>query len=494
MDPESTGPRSLAERFRPGRTRWGVRKRATASAVVVVAGALLVAGSILLILLQTYLSASTETAALRKADDVIAQMADHDVEEAAEYIMTTAHAGQYVQILTPAGTVFASSDSAGAEQPVTSLRPSAGEVLTQKVPGLPELGDSDDFLVVAKGVPVRGKTYTVAVASTVQVQADTVSTVAWLMLGLTPVLLAAVGLLVWELVGRSLQQVQRIRRQVSRINVHRLSGRVDVPPTADEITALALTMNSMLDRLQASEQEQRRFVSDASHELRSPLATLSAAVEVASADSTGATWNELKDVLADETARMRYLVENLLTLAKSDDGGLRIDVTDVDLDHVVQDEIRRLRATSAHRIEADLRPVRIQGDPMRLGQVLRNVLDNADKHARSRIRITLDTRPGEAVLAVDNDGDLVPEGDRLRIFGRFVRLDESRTRGSGGSGLGLAIAESIMAAHHGTISATESPAGECRFELVFPRADPVGLPDHHRGDRLPSPLPKLSPP
>ena len=105
MDPESTGPRSLAARFRSGRTRWGVRKRATASAVVVVAGALLVAGSILLILLQTYLSASTETAALRKADDVIAQMADNDVEEAAEYIMTTAHAGQYVQILTPAGTV-----------------------------------------------------------------------------------------------------------------------------------------------------------------------------------------------------------------------------------------------------------------------------------------------------------------------------------------------------------------------------------------------------
>jgi signal transduction histidine kinase len=493
MDPESTGPRRLAARFRPGRTRWGVRKRATASAVMVVAGALLVAGSILLILLQTYLSASTETAARRKADDVIAQMADDDVEEAAEYIMNTAHAGQYVQILTPAGTVFASSDSAGTAQPVTALRPPAGETLMQKASGLPALGDSDDFFIVAKGVPVDGETYTVAIASTVQVQADTVSTVAWFMLGLMPVLLVAVGLLVWELVGRSLLQVQQIRRQVSGINLHRLGGRVDVPPTADEITALALTMNSMLDRLQASEQEQRRFVSDASHELRSPLATLSAAVEVASADSTGATWNELKDVLAGETARMRFLVENLLTLAKSDDGGLRIDLTDVDLDHVVQDEIRRLRATSAHPIEADLRPVRITGDPMRLGQVLRNVLDNADKHARTRIRITLDTRPGEAVLAVDNDGDPVPEGDRLRIFGRFVRLDESRARGSGGSGLGLAIAESIMAAHHGTISATESPAGECRFELVFPWADPIGLPHHDRGDRLQSPLPKLGP-
>ena len=493
MDPESTGPRRLKARFRPGRTRWGVRKRATASAVVVVAGALLVAGSLLLILLQTYLSASTETAARRKADDVIAQMADGDVEEAAEYIMNTAHAGQYVQILTPAGTVFASSAAAGAAQPVTALRPSAGEILTQKASGLPDLRDSDHFLVVAKGAPVGRDTYTVAVASTVQVQAETVSTVAWFMLGLMPVLLVAVGLLVWELVGRSLRQVQRIRRQVARINIHRLSGRVDVPPTADEITALAVTMNSMLDRLQASEQEQRRFVSDASHELRSPLATLSAAVEVASADPTGASWNELKDVLAGETARMRYLVENLLTLAKSDDGGLRIDVTDVDLDHVVQDEIRRLRATSAHRIEADLKPVRITGDPMRLGQVLRNVLDNADRHAGSRIRVTLDTRPGEAFLAVDNDGDPVPEGDRRRIFGRFVRLDESRARGSGGSGLGLAIAEGIVAAHHGTICATVSPAGECRFELALPWADPVELPEGERG-RSRSPSPKPGPP
>jgi signal transduction histidine kinase len=493
MDPDSTDPRRLAARFLPGRTRWGVRKRATASAVVVVAGALLVAGSILLILLQTYLSASTEAAARRKADDVIAQMARDEVDEAAEYIKTTAHAGQYVQILTPAGTVFASSDSAGAAQPVTALQPSAGEILTQKAAGLPDLRDSDDFLVVAKGVRARGETYTVAVASTVQVQSDTVSTVAWFMLALAPVLLVAVGLLVWQLVGRSLRQVERIRRQVSGINVHELGGRVDVPPTADEITALALTMNSMLARLQASAKEQRQFVSDASHELRSPLATLSAAVEVALADPTGATWNELKDVLAGETARMRYLVENLLTLAKSDDGGLPIDVTDVDLDHVVQEETRRLRATSAHCIDADLRPVRIAGDAMRLGQVLRNVLDNADRHARSRIRITLGTRPGEAVLAVDDDGDPVPEGDRLRIFDRFVRLDESRTRGSGGSGLGLAIAERIVAAHHGTICATESPAGECRFEIVFPWADPVELPDRNPGHRMQSPFPELGP-
>jgi signal transduction histidine kinase len=440
--------------------------------VLVVAGALLAAGWIMLMLLQDYLTASTETSAQRKADDVIALLADEDLEEAGEYIGSTAHAGQYVQILDPSGRVFASSDPAVAALPITALRPGPGETLTEEVSELPGV-DDDDLLIIASGVDVGDDVYAVVVASTVQVQEDTVSAVAWFVLGLIPVLLVAVGVLVWVLVGRSLRQVERIRRQVSRINIRRLGGRVDVPPTDDEIHALALTMNSMLDRLQASEQEQRRFVADASHELRSPLATLNAAVEVAAADPSNATWNDMKDVFAGETARMRYLVEDLLTLARADDGGLPLDAADVDLDDVLHEEIRRLRTTSKHRIEADLQPVRITGDPRRVGQVLRNVLDNADRHARSLIRISLTTRPGSAVIHIDNDGDPVPEGDRQRIFHRFVRLDESRDRGSGGSGLGLAIAESIMSAHHGSIRALDGPEGECRFELEFPRMDQI---------------------
>ena len=167
----------------------------------------------------------------------------------------------------------AASDPKAAQAPLTGLRPPPGQTQAQDVSSLPNIGNDDDFHVVAAGVQVGSAPYTVVVASSVQVQSDTVVTVAWFLLAATPLLLAIVAVSVWLLVGRSLKQVERIRGQVARINADHLDGRVDVPRTNDELEALALTMNMMLDRLQASDREQRRFVSDASHELRSPLAT-----------------------------------------------------------------------------------------------------------------------------------------------------------------------------------------------------------------------------
>lgn len=481
---------SRAGRFRVRRTRWGVRKRSTAAAVAVVALALLMGGLVILALLDRALTATTESAAREKALDVIAQLSvDHDVEDAMEYVISTGHAGQYVQLVDAAGTVIAGSEPRAAGKPLSALRPGPGELVIQKVSSLPNIGNDDDFHVVAAGGRVGNENVVVVVASSVQVQAETIATVALLMLGATPVLLTVVAVSVWLLVGRSLRQVERIRGQVDRINAERLDGRVDVPPTRDELEALALTMNTMLERLQASDREQRQFVSDASHELRSPLATLSAGVEIAAADPSGAMWQQMKDGLAGETVRMRYLVDDLLTLAKTNDGGLTLEAVDVDLDDVVDAEVRRLRAVSAHKITAELNPARITGDARRLAQVLRNVLDNADRHALSCIRISLRTAGGRAVVHVDNDGDPVPQADRERIFERFVRLDGSRSRERGGSGLGLAIAAGIMAAHQGTIRATETPRGDCRFEMVFPSADtpapvmPAGRPRSQKSGR-----------
>lgn len=454
------------------RARWGVRKQATATALLVVAAALLVGGLVLLVLLQTSLVASTEAEARQQSADVVAQISGQDVADAKQYVASTAHTGQYVQILAPDRTVLAASVAAAETLPLTSLRPGPGQTLTEAVPGLDSPRDDDDFLIVATGVSVGGRIYTVVVAATVQVQADTVSTVAWFILGATPLLLAVVGVSVWVLVGRSLRQVERIRGHVAGISARSLDGRVDVPATSDEIQALAETMNTMLGRLQAADQEQRRFVSDASHELRSPLATLSAGLEIAAADPSGATWQEMKTILTGETARMRYLVEDLLTLAKANDRGLRLELADVDLDDVLNEEIRRLRSTSTRRIEVSLEPARVTGDPRRLCQVVRNVLDNADRHAISRISIRVRSTDDGALIRIDNDGPPVPLPDRERIFERFVRLDQSRSRESGGSGLGLAIAAGIMTAHHGWIRTGDAPDGGCRFELGLPRIVP----------------------
>jgi signal transduction histidine kinase len=462
--------RALAGRPASSGGEWGVRKRATATALGVVAVALLIGGVILLLLLQGALAASTESAARHEALEVVVQMRDEGVPEAGRYIAATAHGGQIVQILDPAGGVAAASVPSAGDRPLTSLRPAPDQNLTAKVSGLESTGDEGEFLVVATAVRLDDGIHTVVVAAPVQFLAETLSTVSWFLLGATPLLLLVVGVAVWLLVGRSLQQVERIRGQVSHIDGARLDERVDVPRTHDEIQSLALTMNKMLERLQSSDREQRRFISDASHELRSPLATLKAGVEVAAADPSGETWRGLTDILAEETSRMHYLVEDLLTLANANDGGFRLNEEDVDLDDVVDRETRRLRSTSPHVITAELTPVRIIGDARRVGQVLRNVLDNADRHAVSRIKICLNRGGGGAgaVITVDNDGDPVPEPDRQRVFERFVRLDESRSREGGGSGLGLAIAAGIMSAHRGDIRATESPAGDCRFELVFP--------------------------
>lgn len=462
-----------AGRSRRRRNHWGVRKRSTAAAVAVVAVALLAGGLILLALLETTLTASTESAARQKTQDIVAQLTvDKDFEDAIEYVTSTGSPGQYVQLIDAAGTVVAGSEPRASGQPLSGLRPEPGFSLIQRVSSLPNIGNDDDFHVVVTGALAGPDRVVIVVASSVQLQTDTVSTVASLMLGAAPLLLAVLAVSVWLLVGRSLRQVERIRGQVARINAERLDGRVDVPPTNDELEALALTMNTMLERLQSSDREQRQFVSDASHELRSPLATLGAGLEIAAADPSGVMWRQLKGDLAGETARMRYLVDDLLTLARTNDGRLTRQDADVDLDDVVDHEVRRLRSISRHQVSADLTPVRIRGDARRLAQVLRNVLDNADRHAVSRVRISLQASGEGAVITVDDDGAPVPKADRERVFERFVRLDESRSREGGGSGLGLAIAAGIMAAHNGSIRATETPDGKCRFEMFFPRAEP----------------------
>ena len=470
----------LRLRLGPSRRRlrraWGVRKRATATAVTVVALALVAGGLLLLVLLQVSLIAATETAAKNKAADVVALIATNDVSEAGRSVAATARSGQYVQIIDAQGKVVASSEKSADKAALSDLRPGPGKTITNSVSSLQSIGDTDEFLIVASGVQTDEGSFTVIVASTVQIQADSVATVAWFLLGATPLLLVVVGFAVWILVGRSLRQVERIRGQVARINASRLSERVEVPVTNDEIHRLAQTMNSMLDKLQASDAEQRRFVSDASHELRSPLATISAGLEIAAADPSGETWRELQDMLSGETARMRYLVDDLLTLAKANDGGIHITAEDVDLDDVLATEIRRLRPLTSHIIKASLVPARVTGDTHRLGQVLRNVLDNADRHARSAITIELTAGPDEVAVVIDNDGEPVPEADRERIFERFVRLDESRSRESGGSGLGLAIAAGIMTAHPGTITTTQSPSGDCRFELHLPTSPRLQAP------------------
>ncbi|WP_040698459.1 HAMP domain-containing sensor histidine kinase, partial [Nocardia vinacea] len=257
--------------------------------------------------------------------------------------------------------------------------------------------------------------------------------------------------------------------RVAGIESTDLSQRVPVPVARDEIAQLAETMNDMLARVEAGHLAQKRFVGDASHELRSPLATVTAALELARDRPEVLDRELITATLLPEAGRMLHLIEDLLTLAAADEHGLELRTSDVDLDDLAAELAATLRLRGTVTVSTRIHAVRVVGDRARLQRALRNIVDNAAAHARSRIAICTEERDGRAVVVVDDDGPGIPATDRDRVFGRFVRLDADRARRTGGSGLGLAIVAEIVAAHGGSVTVTESGWGGARFVVDLPR-------------------------
>jgi signal transduction histidine kinase len=467
--------------------RRGLRWQSTVAAVAVVAIAILAGGLLLLLTLQSALLSGTDSVLHTKVQDVAALIRSQDAAEASLAVASTLKKDPAVQIINSAGKVIGASEPRLLSTPLSELRPPAGTDAAERLSAPALLGDADVHYVVVLGLDDGGEMIWVLGSQTIQPQSDAVRTVMWFLLIAMPLLLGVVGLAVYFLVGRSLRQVDTIREQVSHIGAGRLSERVDVPGTRDELQALATTMNSMLDRIETADQKQRQFVSDASHELRGPLTTLRTGLDISVADLSGETWQGMQPILTEETERLQALVEDLLSLSKADDPGMAVRREDVDLDDVLASELRRLKATSKHRIVAHIVPVKVEGDPVRLGQVFRNVLDNAERHATGTIVAELTVAARNVVVTIDDDGRPVPVADRERIFGRFVRLDESRARHQGGSGLGLAIARGITEAHGGRLISTETARGWCRFEICLPS---VGSALTARYENLPASNPK----
>src|SRR5207248_1593767 len=202
-------------------------------------------------------------------------------------------------------------------------------------------------------------------------------------------------------------------------------------PGHDEIAGLARTMNRMLARLEEGHRRQRRFVSDASHELRSPLATIRQHAEVALGHPDGTTAAEVAGVVLEEEIRLERLVEDLLLLAKVDEATEARRREPVDLDDLLFDQARRLRATPLDVDVSGVAAGQVAGDKGQLDKLVRNLADNAARHARGRVSLSLEEGPGGVVLAVDDDGEGIPPEDRERIFERFVRLDSARSRDAG---------------------------------------------------------------
>ncbi|MGK8464179.1 sensor histidine kinase [Nocardia cyriacigeorgica] len=331
----------------------------------------------------------------------------------------------------------------------------------------PDADAPENFRVAA--VPstlATGQPVTVYAGASLETAESAVADARRAMLIGLPLLLAVVAAVTWLVTRRALRPVEAIRRELAEIMHGDLSRRVPEPRSHDEIARLAATTNETLAALEKSSERQRRFIADAAHELRSPIASLRTQLEVAQAHPD---LLEMDGVLGD-TVRIQQLAADLLLLARLD-AGEQPRADRVDLRALIEQEISH-RIGDRIPVEYTLpdEPIEVSGSRSQLARVLGNLVDNAQRHAATSVRVGLTRNAGTAVIDVVDDGSGVPEADRERIFQRFVRLDEARSRDDGGAGLGLAIVRDVVERHDGAIGVEGAPRGGARFVVELPMA------------------------
>jgi len=439
----------------------GIRMRTTAVAIVALALAMAAAGVVVVVLLEQSLDHSVTESARSTGRQVAIQLAREGARDlSASDVASTGDTEAVTQVLDAGGQAIASDPAIVGRPALTGARPAPGQEVVETLP-LGLNGDGADYRVVSQHVNGPGGPYTVVSARSLEPVTEASARLT-LLLGLIALpLLAISGLAVYRAVGSALRPVERMRRTVAEVSTRDLTARVALPPGRDEVHRLAATLNSMLDRLASAQSAQRRFVADASHELRSPLSTISTALDVFSQhpDSIGA--DKLVPVITTEATRLRELVDDLLVLARTDDTTDRPSGSEVDLDDIVRAEADRVAPGTTLEIEVRAAPAKVHGNEAQLRRAVRNLVDNARDHARHRLRVTSRISGDLAVVEVCDDGPGVAPADRERVFERFVRLDDSRQRRHGGTGLGLPIVAGIAARHDGQARYTES--GDRRY-------------------------------
>ena len=459
-----------------------VRARTTLGSTAVVALVLVVTGLLVVLSLRSDLvrtaDLEAEVGARRVASQIAGGVAFGDLRLPDE--------DEPVQVIGPRGEVVAATED------LTSVAGTRGTTPRQY-----DLDDDDDH---DDDDPNRGEVSTNAVFSTRNATVDGVTgeyrfaaveatspggttvlvyagkdltttrnaisaTVRSMLLGL-PLVLLVVAVATWLVTRRALRPVEAIRGEMASITeAGDLARRVPVPDSRDEIARLAATTNRTLAALESSVEQQRRFVADASHELRNPIASLRAQLEIA------LEHRELLDLpgAVEDVHRLQQLTTDLLLLARMDAGEARPPASVISLTELVADELAARPDTDRVPIVVDLEEgIRVEGHPRRLARALSNLVDNAQRHAHSEVRVALRDRGDRAVLRVADDGEGVPPADRERIFGRFVRLDDARTRDEGGAGLGLPLAREIVRSHHGTLQAVDPEVRGAVFEITLP--------------------------
>jgi signal transduction histidine kinase len=433
--------------------RLSLRARLLALGVTGVALALALGSLVLYAVLTFTVNRTVDDGAFATAQVVSAMVSENTIPNP-----LPVSGSQVVQVIDRSGAVVSGSVSADRLTPL--LRPAElAKALTGErisIPGA-RAGLSGTMRAIAVQAGRRSTSRSIIVAVPVNdvEQSQRVLRVT-LLFAYTP-LVVVMALIAWRVIGSTLKPVETLRSGAARISGSDQDERLAVPESADEIRALALTLNDMLDRLAAARGRQRAFVADAAHELRSPLTSMRTQLEVAKHLGEG---GELATDLLADVARLSTLVEDLLLLARAGS-----DTNPPPVRESV--DVRALLIATGDRYAGARVPVSIADGPVvyanvspeELRRVLANLVDNAVRHARSNVALSVRAEGGRAVLTVVDDGPGIPAAERERVFERFARLDDARDRDAGGTGLGLPIVRELLRRSNGSISLRDNPSG-----------------------------------
>ncbi|TDD19930.1 sensor histidine kinase [Nonomuraea diastatica] len=368
-----------------------------------------------------------------------------------------------IQVVGPSGQILATSDAARNLPPLSDVRP------TQETQGISTTNclPTECVHLSAVRVTIFADSPVVYAGRRTPDVLDT-RVLEMIVFVQIAVLVALASWTTWLVTGRALRPVAIMRAELDAVRAGDLSHRVSQPPGDDELAQLARSVNNTLARLERSAEQQRQFASDASHELRTPIAGLRAQLESAQLYPADTDVESLVSGSLRDTDRLEAIITDLLLLARI---GSQVDAAKehIDLAVLVRQELSTRSDKVPVQVELD-EGVVVEGVRVQLGRVLTNLLDNAQRHAESRVLVTVSRADGMAVLAVENDGMEIAVEDRERIFERFTRLDAARSRDAGGTGLGLAIARDVAMAHGGRIAVEDCPGG-ARLVLRLPLAE-----------------------
>jgi two-component system OmpR family sensor kinase len=447
-----------------------IRLRVTLAFTVVMALLLTALGLYIYSRFKTELSDQIDQSLRSHGDDIAALVARKDLSKSTSLL---GREESFAQVLTPSGGIYATTDQL-AGHPQLSPAEAARAAQAPFVLTLPDVRSiTGQARLLARPVHARGHTFVVVVSASLDDRNESLGNLRTILLIGGPVALLLASLAGYAVSGTALRPVEAMRRRAAAISAAEPDQRLPLPEANDELRRLGETLNQMLGRLEAALERERTFVDDASHELRTPLALHKTELELALRYAK--TPEEMRAAISSavvEVDRLSALAEDLLVLARSEQGKLalhlrRVRVADL-LGDVRERFAARIGGSASSLVVQPPDGLTVDGDPVRLEQALTNLVENAIQHGGGDVTLRASRAGGEVEIHVEDRGPGFPPEYIDRAFERFSRADHAR--GGDGTGLGLAIVEAIAQAHRGSAHAVNRDGAGADVWIELPGA------------------------